>query len=82
MKPFMLFSSSSTSNNGGGDFVDGTENRYGTGTAQIQSMREYYKQVAGLPSAYVGEEFTSVYDFNAGSLTGLADKISQNIRCP
>ena len=81
----MLFSSSSTSNNGGGDFVDETERTYGNrgkGTAQIQAMRDYYKQVAGLPNAYVGEEFTSVYNFNAGSLTGLADKISENIRCP
>lgn len=85
MKPFMLFSSSSTNNNGGGDFVDGTEMTYGNigkGTAQIQALRDYYKQVAGLPSAYAGEEFTSVYNLNAKSLTGLADKISQNIRCP
>ena len=92
MKPFMLFSSSSDRNNGGGDFVEdskdpphGPETTYrniGKGTAQIQALRDYYKQVAGLPSAYVGEEFTSVYNFNAKSLTGLADKISQNIRCP
>lgn len=87
MKNFMLFSSSSTSNNGGGDFDDGTEGTYGNsgkGTAQIAALRNYYKQVAGLPNAYAGEEFTPVNNFNSGSLSSLvAAKIAANIkRCP
>lgn len=86
MKPFMLFSSSSTSNNGGGDFVDGTENTYrkGKGTAQIQAMRDYYKQIANVPNAYVGEEFVSVNNFRKDSLSGLvAQKIADGIKkCP
>ena len=87
LKPFMLFSSSSTSNNGGGDFVDGTENTYGNigrGTAQIQALRDYYKQVAGVPNAYVGEEFTPVSRFNSSSLSSLvAAKIAAGIKkCP
>lgn len=87
MKPFMLFSSSSTSNNGGGDFVDGTESTYGNrgkGTAQIQAMREHYKQIANVPAAYVGEEFVSVNNFNSSSLSDLvAAKIAAGIKkCP
>ena len=87
MKPFMLFSSSSTSNNGGDDFVDGTENTYrnrGKGTAQIQAMRDYYKSKANVPNAYVGQEFVSVDDFNKDSLSGLVvQKIADGIKkCP
>ena len=87
MKPFMLFSSSSTSNNGGGDFVDGTEDTYrnrGKGTAQIQAMRNYYKQIANVPNAYVGEEFVSVDRFKSDSLSNLvAEKIAAGIKkCP
>lgn len=87
MKNFMLFSSSSTSGDGGGDFEDGTEDTYGNsgrGTAQIAALRNHYKQVAGLPNAYVGEEFTPVDRFNSSSLSNLvAAKIAANIkRCP
>jgi hypothetical protein len=84
MKPFMLFSSSSTSHNDGGDFEDGTENRYGNGTAQIQAMRDYYKQIANVPNAYVGQEFVSVNNFSKDSLSGLvAQKIADGIKkCP
>ena len=87
MKPFMLFSSSSNSNDGGGDFVDGTEKTYeniGHGTAQIQAMRQHYKKIANVPDAYVGEEFVPVNNFNSDSLSGLvAGKIAAGIKkCP
>ena len=94
MKPFMLFSSSSTSEGGGGDFVEdrehpphGPETTYGNrgkGTAQIQAMRDYYKQIANVPNAYVGEEFVSVNNFRKDSLSDLvAQKIADGIKkCP
>ena len=85
-KPFMLFSSSSTSNGAGG-WEDDTQilyDRSGHGTAQIAALRNYYKQVAGLPNAYVGEEFTPVNRFNSSSLSSLvAAKIAAGIKkCP
>jgi len=84
IRPLMIFSSTSGSRNGSGNFDDDTDKNFKSGKEQIEGLRQHYRAVANIPAAFVGQEFIDVRSFSNNTLGDLvADMVGKNItKCP